>query len=124
MSLSQGMVLLHQPPQTLLDHMGVDLGGRDVGVPQKLLDRAQISAPLQEMAGEGVPEDMRRDTGRIEVCREMLADSAARVRRTAELRMEVDLAEEIAELERVAHEIDAHVARDLRAAELRALRAG
>ena len=70
MSLSQGMVLLHQPPQALLDHMGVDLGGRDVGVPQKLLDRAQIRAPLQQVAREGVPQDMRRDPGRIEVCRE------------------------------------------------------
>lgn len=35
---------------------GIDLGGRDVGVPQQLLHRAQIATGLQHMAGKGVPQ--------------------------------------------------------------------
>ena len=66
MSLSQGVVLLHEPPQAFLDHMGVDLRGRDVGMAEKLLHGAQISTPLQEMAGEGVAQHMRRQTRGIE----------------------------------------------------------
>ena len=37
-------------------HVGVDLCGGDVGVPQKLLNRGQIRATLQEMSGKAVPE--------------------------------------------------------------------
>ena len=55
------MMLLDQPPQALLDDMGVDLRGRDVGVAKQLLHRAQIGAPLQQMAGKSVAQDMRRD---------------------------------------------------------------
>jgi hypothetical protein len=60
MDLSQGVMLLDKAPQSLLDDMGVDLGGRDVGVAEELLHRAQIRAVLQEMAGEGMTEHMRR----------------------------------------------------------------
>ena len=61
MYLSQRVMLLDKAPQPLLDDMGVDLCGRDVGVAKELLHRAQIRAVLQEMAGEGVAEHMRRD---------------------------------------------------------------
>ena len=59
------MMLLDEPPQPLLDDVGVDLRRRDVGMAEKLLHRAQISPPLQEMAGKGVTQHMRRDTGRL-----------------------------------------------------------
>ena len=59
------MVLLDEPPQPLLDDVGVDLRRRDISMAEKLLHRAQISPPLQEMAGKGVTQHMRRDTGRL-----------------------------------------------------------
>ena len=46
--------------------VGVNLGGRDVGVPQHLLDAPQIRAVIEEMGGEGVAQHMGRDPGRIE----------------------------------------------------------
>ena len=67
MSLSQGVMLLHQPAQALLDDMGVDLRGRDVGMAEKLLHRAQIGPPLEQVAGEGMAQHMRRNPGRIEI---------------------------------------------------------
>ena len=66
MYLSQRVVLLDKPPQPLLDDMGVDLRGRDVGVAEELLHRAQIRAVLQEMAGEGMTEHVRRDARRLD----------------------------------------------------------
>src|SRR5437870_3741035 len=39
----------------------VDLGGRDVGVAEHGLDRAQVGAALEQMARERVPEDVGRD---------------------------------------------------------------
>ena len=50
-----------QPSQPLLDDVGVDLRGRDVGVAEELLHCSQIGAPLQKMAGKGVAENVRRD---------------------------------------------------------------
>ena len=66
MSLSQRMMLLDQPPQPLLDDMGVDLRGRDIGMAEQLLHRAQIGAPLQQMAGKSVTQHMRRDAGGLD----------------------------------------------------------
>ncbi len=60
------MMLFDQASQPLLDDMGIDLRGRDVGMAEQLLHRAQIGAPLQEMAGKGVTEHMRRDAGRLD----------------------------------------------------------
>ncbi len=57
------MMLLDQTPQPLLDDMGVDLRGRDVGMAEQLLHRTQIGAALQQMAGESVTEHMGRDAG-------------------------------------------------------------
>ena len=59
------MVLLDEPPQPLLDDVGVDLRRRDISMAEKLLHRAQISPPLQKMAGKGVSQHMRRDAGRL-----------------------------------------------------------
>ena len=39
----------------------VHLGGRHAGVPQQLLDRAQVGAALEQMGGEGVAQRVRGD---------------------------------------------------------------
>src|SRR5215472_3894076 len=46
--------------QALGVHFGVDLRGRQRGVAEQLLDRAQVAAARQQMRGEGVPQRMRR----------------------------------------------------------------
>src|SRR5512147_679976 len=66
MYLSQGVVLLDQAPQPLLDDVGVDLGGRDISMAQELLHRAQIGAPLQQMTGKGMTQHVRRDARRLD----------------------------------------------------------
>src|SRR4051812_551320 len=42
----------------------VNLCGRDRGVAEQLLDRAQVGTALQEMRGEAVTQRVRRDSGR------------------------------------------------------------
>src|SRR3546814_10511806 len=59
-STGERMALLHQRLQALAQHVGVDLRGRDVGVAQHLLQRAQVGAVVQQMAGEGVAQHVRR----------------------------------------------------------------
>jgi len=39
--------------------VGVDLRGADVGVPEQLLDGAQVAAGLEQMGGEGMPQHVR-----------------------------------------------------------------
>ena len=46
--------------QKLAVDLGIALRGREAGVAEQLLDRAQISAGAEEMGGEGVAERMRR----------------------------------------------------------------
>ena len=62
----QGVVLEDELFQALLQHVRVDLRGGDVGVSQQLLHRAQVGAAVQQMAGKGVPQDVRGDAFRIE----------------------------------------------------------
>ena len=66
MYLSQRVMLLDKAPQPLLDDMGVDLRGRDIGMAQELLHGAQIRAPLQQMTGKGMTQNMRRDARRLD----------------------------------------------------------
>src|SRR3989338_1087399 len=40
--------------------VGVDLGRGNVGVAEHGLDGAEVGPPLEQMAGEGVPERVRR----------------------------------------------------------------
>ena len=54
-------MLFDEASEPLLYDMGIDLRGGNVGVAEKLLHRAQIGAPLQEMAGKGVTQHVRRD---------------------------------------------------------------
>ncbi len=46
--------------------MGVDLRGRDVGMAEHGLQRAQIRAAFQQMRGEGMAKDVRADPCRID----------------------------------------------------------
>src|ERR1700761_122611 len=57
--LAQRVEIADETLQALFEHMGIDLGGRDVGVTEQGLDDAQIGAVVEEMAGEGMPQDMR-----------------------------------------------------------------
>src|SRR6516165_2370012 len=45
--------------QALGVHGGVDLRGRERGMAEQFLDRAQIAAASQQMRGKGVPQGMR-----------------------------------------------------------------
>src|ERR1041384_720368 len=47
--------------QTTLVDMRVDLGRRDIDVPEHLLDDAQVTAVFQQVRGEAVPQCVRRD---------------------------------------------------------------
>ena len=50
----QRVQVAHQALEPFLQHMGVDLRGRDVGVAEQGLHHAQIGAVLQQMAGESI----------------------------------------------------------------------
>ncbi len=56
-----GMSLLIHILQFLLDHMGVNLGGRDIRVTQHFLKRPQVRAVLQQMGRKGMTQRMGRD---------------------------------------------------------------
>src|SRR5262249_33737556 len=49
-----------------IGYVGVQLGRREVGVPEHLLDGSQVGASLQQMRREGMPEEMRVDAFGIE----------------------------------------------------------
>ncbi len=52
-----------QRREPVLQHVGVDLRGRDVGVAEQFLDDAQIRAVGEKVAREGVAEHVGRDLG-------------------------------------------------------------
>src|SRR5581483_955548 len=77
------MMLLDKPPEALFDHVGVDLRRRDVGMTQELLHGAQVGAALEQVAGEGVAQHVRRDARRLDPRRdrqrlELLTEALAR----------------------------------------------
>ena len=53
------MQIAHEAFQPLLQHVGIDLRGRDIGVAQKRLHHAQIGAVVQEVTGESVAQNVR-----------------------------------------------------------------
>jgi hypothetical protein len=55
------MLGLHHLGQVIARHVGVDLGGGDVGVAQQGLDDAQVGAAFQQVGGEGVAQDVGAD---------------------------------------------------------------
>jgi hypothetical protein len=66
MLFRQGMMVLDDGSQALAQNMGVDLGGRDVGVTEHLLHTSKIRPVVQKVGRERVPKDMGRDLGRID----------------------------------------------------------
>src|SRR5579883_3458959 len=60
----QGVQIAHHGLHPLAQDVSVDLGGRNIGVAQKLLDGTQIGAVVQQMARKGMPQHMRADPRR------------------------------------------------------------
>ncbi len=52
------MVAIVEALEPLLMDVGVDLSGRDVGVAEHHLDRAQVGAVLEQVGGEAVAQDV------------------------------------------------------------------
>src|SRR5579885_1336039 len=75
----QGMVGLDEAAQTVLQHMRIDLGRRDIGVTQHLLNAAEVGAVPEEVAGEGMAQHMGRDPCGIDAGgeRQLLEELAA-----------------------------------------------
>jgi len=48
-------------PQMLTTNMRINLGGRDLAMPEHKLDRSKICPSLQKVCGKRVPEHMRTD---------------------------------------------------------------
>ena len=59
--LRQWVQIAHQALEPLLQHMRVDLRGRDVGVAKQRLHHAEVGAVLQEVAGERMAQHVRAD---------------------------------------------------------------
>jgi hypothetical protein len=67
-SLARQRVLLeHQFLEALFKHVGVDLGGCDISVAEQLLHRAQVRPAVQQMAREGMAQDVRTDALWVDV---------------------------------------------------------
>src|SRR3974390_1048495 len=79
--LRQRMQVAHQTFQALLDYVGIDLRGRDIGVAEQGLDDAQIGARVEQVTCKSMTQHMRADQPRrktrgdrqfLQVAREML----------------------------------------------------
>ena len=86
----KGVVLGDEPPEPLVEHMGVDLRGGNIGMSEQFLHRAQVGTVGEKMARESVPENVRRNQPdgnpgapgeRFEVAGEDLTREMATVRR-------------------------------------------
>lgn len=64
-------------PQPASAHMGVNLGRGQTLVPQQLLNAPEVSPPVQQMSGKGVPQRMRRRLLRKTSSRNMRFQHAA-----------------------------------------------
>ena len=58
------MRLVVHPGEVLEIEMGIDLGGRNVGVSQQFLHRAEVAGGLQHVAGEAVAQQVGVDVTR------------------------------------------------------------
>src|SRR5437588_4464250 len=75
-------------------YVGVELGGREVGVAEHLLDAAEVRPALEQVRGERVPEQVGMDPLRLEprASREPPQDEErARARERAALRVQEEL---------------------------------
>src|SRR5580658_9796177 len=52
------MQIANEAFQSFLEHVGIDLRGRDVGVTEERLYDAQVRAVVQEVTGESMPQHM------------------------------------------------------------------
>ena len=52
--------------QPFLQDMRIDLRRRNVSMPEQLLHRSEIGAAIEQMAGEGMPQHVRRDAVRTD----------------------------------------------------------
>ena len=57
---AERVIIRHQAFQPVVENMGVYLRCGNIGVAQHLLHRAEIGAMGEEMAGEGMAQNMRR----------------------------------------------------------------
>ncbi len=57
----KGVVSAHDCFQALIQNMGVDLGRRDIGMAEHFLYRAEIRAMCQQVAREGMAQDVGRN---------------------------------------------------------------
>src|SRR4051812_48928885 len=80
-ALRQRMMHLDRPPEAASLDVSVNLGGRNVGVAEHLLNDPEVGAASEQMAGEGVAQRVRRDCSgikprccskRLELDRQML----------------------------------------------------
>ena len=58
------MQIAHHGLHPRIEHVGIDLRRRNIGMAEQFLHDAQIGAVLQKMAGEGVAQHMRADPRR------------------------------------------------------------
>ena len=58
------MVRFDEIAQFFVEHMGVDLRGRNIGMPEQHLDHAQVRATGEQMAGKGMAQNVGRDAVR------------------------------------------------------------
>lgn len=56
-----GMKSLVDLLQSPVVDVGINLGGGNIGVPEKFLDHPQISSVLEEVGGKGVAQEVRID---------------------------------------------------------------
>ena len=61
------MMVLHQRFQAFVQNMSINLRGRDVGMTQELLKRAQVCAMGEQVRRERMTQHVGRDFGRIDV---------------------------------------------------------
>jgi hypothetical protein len=81
-------------PAAAVAHVRVQLRRREVGVPEHLLDAAQVRAPLEQVGRERVAQEMRMHALGVEAClrREAPQDQeCARAREAAALRVQEQL---------------------------------
>jgi hypothetical protein len=54
----QRMQIAHHGLRPFVEHMGINLGCRDIRMAQKLLDNPEVGTVLQQMRREGMTQDM------------------------------------------------------------------
>ncbi len=79
---SSGMMLVHGPPQPRTHYMRINLGRRDVGMPQHALQASQVRSAFQQVRGERMTQHVRRqiveNSRLLAISRQQLPKSLAR----------------------------------------------